>query len=141
MNDTEKNLVEMVLSLSDLDEATSALTELKYINPKKAGKIALDILNEKKGDAHLQASAFEVLYSVEQSLAFQFIEENLNSTELLVFRSMLECVTEDSSLVVENTKLDEIVRALKGKVDNLNVEENNKIGEALDWFKESFKEL
>jgi hypothetical protein len=134
----ENNLLETVLSLTDYEEAASALIELKYINRQKAGKLALDILEKGKGDVHFQAGAFEVLYSVDQLKAFEFIKEKRDSVDVIVLRSMLECVTEDSSLIDDNPEMLDIVRVLNTNVEQLSADDMEKIGDTLDWFKETF---
>jgi hypothetical protein len=138
MNKEENTLVEMVLGLNDLDNATTALTELKYVNREKAKELALDVLEKEKGDVHFQASAFEVLYSIDQVASFEIIKTKLDSVDPVVFRSMLECVTEDLPLIEENAGLFGIVKMLNSRADQLNSEQCDRVGDTLAWFKKSF---
>lgn len=141
MNLDQKALIQTILSVEDYSEAGTALTELSFINLEKAGDLAFDILKNKKGDCHLQANAFDVLYFTNQSFAFQFIEDNLDAVNLIVFGSMLESVTEDSSLVHENNKLFKIVKKLKSKASSLGLDDRKKIKDTLDWLRKSFLKI
>ncbi|WFC61870.1 hypothetical protein EWH21_09070 [Pseudomonas sp. REST10] len=63
MTSLENALSMTVLELSDYDEAAEALSQLGRLNKELAEQLALDIVRHDKGDEHLQASAFETLYS------------------------------------------------------------------------------
>lgn len=141
MNLIEKNLVQVIRSLEDYDQATNALIELKYKNPSRAGELAFDILKNGEGDSHLQASAFEVLYSVDHLDSLDYISKSVNSVDLLVLRSMLECVTEDSSLVQDSGELQQAVERLKKRVKELSSDDYSVLGDTLDWFNSTFSGL
>jgi PHD/YefM family antitoxin component YafN of YafNO toxin-antitoxin module len=141
MNVNEEKLAAVVQDLEDFDEATIALTELKHVNPERAGEIASNILENGKGDSHFQASAFEILYSVNQPGALFYIENNSELVDLVVFRSMLESVTEDSSLVQINHDLLLAAKTLKARADRLSSQDCQKIGDVLEWFKSSFSDV
>jgi hypothetical protein len=141
MSDKEKALVETIASLEDYDGAAGALTELKYENSDKALKMAAEIVEQEKGDVYLQASAFGILYSIDQTEGFRFIREKSSEIDPIVLGSMLECVTEDSSLIEGNTELLEIVKKLNLRADKLSNEDRDRIADSLSWFKESYAEL
>jgi hypothetical protein len=141
LSDKEKALVEMIASLEDYDDAAGALTELKYENSNKAIKMAAEILEKEKGDVYLQASAFGILYSIDQTEGFRLIREKSSEIDPIVLGSMLECVTEDASFIEGNTELLEIVKKLSLRIDKLTNEDRDRIADSLSWFKESYTEL
>lgn len=141
MSEQEKALVDIVLSLENLDEATSALTELKYINASKTEELATNILIKKLGDSYLRANAFEVMYSINQIAAIQYILDEIELVDVNTLSSMLECVTEDSNYFEENQEHHGLIKKLYSRVNKLSSEEHEKINESLDWFKSSFINL
>lgn len=141
MSVDEETLVEVIYKLEDYDEAANALTELKYLNPLRAAEIAIDILENGKGDSHFQASAFEILYSANQQYSFGYINSNFDSVDLVILRSMLECVAEDSSLVKDNPDLLQVINSLMERTNKLDSDDCEKLGDSLDWFNSSFANL
>lgn len=140
MNQNEENLFrDSIINPDDYDEATNTLINLKYINRELAEKLALEILEDLKGDPHFQASAFEILYSINQPAGLNFIRARLKNTNKIMFQSMIECVTEDSALLDGNLDMLETVKALKAKIETLDSTELENIKDTVDWFNATFK--
>ena len=139
MNTKEKELVDIIDKLENFEEATDALTDLKYLNPERAGEAAFQILSKQRGDSHFQARAFEILYSVDQKLSIDFLNENLETVNLDILGAILECITEDAPLVEDNKDLRKVLATLSAKVQRLSAVECKKLGDTLDWFKSTFK--
>ncbi len=139
MIEKENSLAEIVLNLEDFDEATTALSKLMNINLDKGIELSLDILENEKGDNHFQASAFELLYSINQKAGLNFINTKLELLDIIVFRAMLECVTEDSLFLEGNSELLLAVKKLKEKAKQLSSDDVVKIKDTLEWFEKSFK--
>lgn len=137
----EETLVEVITKLEDYNEATNAFTELKYLNPVKAGEIAVDVLESGKGDSHFQASAFEVLYSTNQQNSLAYINGNFDSVNLVILKSMLECVSEDSPLVRGDSDLLQAVKRLNERVNKLDSKDCEKLGDSLGWFRSTYANL
>ncbi len=137
----EEILVEVITKLEDYNEATNAFTELKYLNPVKAGEIAVDVLESGKGDPHFQASAFEVLYSTNQQNSLAYINDNFDSVNLVILKSMLECVSEDSPLVRGDSDLLQAVKRLNERVNKLDSKDCEKLGDSLGWFRSTYANL
>lgn len=134
----ESELVEKILLLEDFDDASRALVELKYINKEKAKKLAYEILVKKQGDVYLQATAFDIYYSIDRTEGLKYIENFLDEVDLILFRSMIECFTEDSELNTDNDIAKSITNKMNTKIEKLTPEEKDIIKLSINWFKESY---
>ena len=136
MNSTE--LMGKISLLEDYDEAIGALRILKSQNSELAKRIAIEILNVKKGDEYFQASAFELLYSIDRREAIDFFEANFSCLSQQVFYSIVESVTEDSSIADEHLELMKACELIKKKILTLDSEGLAELSDVIDWFKKSF---
>jgi hypothetical protein len=135
----QEDLINIVLKLENYREAEQALLSLKAQVPAKAKELALDILENEKGDIYFQSCAFEVIYSVDRGEALTLIRNNPSSTNLELLRVMVESVTEDSELVGSVPGLRDAVNVLEKKLATLSREELSEIADSVDWFRGSFK--
>lgn len=136
--DTSK-LVSTILSLENYYDASSALEELSSADSEKAEELALDILTSFKGDVQLQAYAFTILYSVNRAKGFDFIKCRAHTTDPYIFKSMLDSVTEDSSLIGDIPDLAAVVKLLSGELEKMDSHNTERIGATVDWFKSSYR--
>jgi hypothetical protein len=141
MNEHKFELIQTLNELDNFSEASDALSELSDLDAQKAKKYALDILKNKKGDVQLQAHSLEILYAIEKSQAYEFILENGAVTDPYIFKSMLELITEDSSLADESPGLLDVARFLSAELVKFDDASLARIGNTVDWFQDSYKDL
>lgn len=138
MNRTEEELREEVANLGDYDAAAEALRQLKYLNKAVAEHLAVDILRSNKGDEYFQASAFETLYSVNLHKGIELIKNPPMPLSTATLSAMIECITEDSGIVVDHPEILEAAKVLKKRIRNLNSQDSHRIQGILDWFLETY---
>lgn len=141
MTSLENALSMTVLELSDYDEAAEALSQLGRLNKELAEQLALDIVRHDKGDEHLQASAFETLYSMNLHKGIELIRhppEHLNSATL---SAMIECTTVDSGIAAEHPEVLEAAKILKETIRHLDAEKAHRMKDAIDWFQETYPDI
>ncbi|HXV30301.1 MAG TPA: hypothetical protein VD840_08220 [Sinorhizobium sp.] len=129
-----------VRDLDDYEEAAAAIIELKYRNQQTALELAMEILRDKCGDSHFQAGAFEILYSIDRPTGLEFICANVKDANLILLKSMIECVTEDSSLSDSQPEILKAAREVKKATERLSPHDRSKILESLEWLHASFPE-
>lgn len=106
----------------DMFIATSALTELLVRDKEAAASAARMILEEGRGDRHLQAHALEVFFSASPQHALAYIRQNLNTFDS-VMRKTVETVVAENQDVFQ-TELIDLIRTLKQELDSILQTEN-----------------
>lgn len=106
-------LIKQVESLEDYEQASQALMEIVHKEPVVGLCLALNILIFNKGDVHLRAFAFSMLYRVNKSAAFHYIQEKAKTCEPKVFLAMLGEVTEDAGLLNDSLELREMIAFIR----------------------------
>jgi hypothetical protein len=69
----------------------------------------LDILLEKRGDPQLQATAFNILYSVDIDQALNFAKHHLKYMPFYLLGTVIEQITEDAAIIDDKDNLREFV--------------------------------
>jgi len=141
MTTTEHALEKEIIELSDYDTAAEALRQLKHLNKAVAEHLAVDILRSNKGDEYFQASAFETLYSVNLHKGIELIKNPPMPLNTATLSAMIECITEDSGIVVDNPEILEAAKVLKKRIRNLNSQDSHRIQGTLDWFLETYPDI
>jgi hypothetical protein len=134
----EQTLIDIIVALDDPSEVENALNDLSEINAAKARELALNILDDNQGNTHLQACAFEVLYSISQADGLTYIAEVSDTSNAYLFRSMLESVTVDAPFVDEDPALLSAAKTLHGRAAQLTPAQLKIVRERLDWFREAY---
>jgi len=134
----ESQLIETVQSLEDYRATADALTELWEHKSKICEQLTLDILVEKRGDPQLQATAFNILYSVHKNQALSFAKTHLAQVHPYLLGTIIEQLAEEVAIVNENHNLREIVSKVSNFLDEKESSELELIKESVEWFKETF---
>ncbi|NIA55060.1 hypothetical protein HAV22_15595 [Massilia sp. TW-1] len=106
-------LVVSCLDVDDFEEASRSLLELKKVDKKLAGNVALRILRGRIGDVFYHALAFEVLYSLSMQDAVAYIESDGCTESAYVLGAMMDVVTEDAGALTGRDEILKAVSALK----------------------------
>nr|WP_298167346.1 hypothetical protein [uncultured Pseudomonas sp.] len=138
-NDEEKNIWNKIVNPEDYEESADMLIELKYTHRELAEKFALEILQNPDEEIYYQATAFDIFYSINQPAALDMIRARLGEVNLIVLRSMIECVNDDIAILEGNDDLLATVKAIDKRVDALGSDELEKIRETVEEFKELFE--
>jgi hypothetical protein len=125
-------------SMENYEEASNALLGLTRQRPDLAKKYASEILISEKGDSHMQAFAFNMLYRLDRDEAFNFIRQAANSCGVTVFAAMLSEVTDDVGLYSESIELREIVQFLRDKIAQRASFKTNYPAKAADAFLKAY---
>ncbi|KQO28182.1 hypothetical protein N5E99_18145 [Pseudomonas chengduensis] len=141
MNRTEEELLEEVANLGDYDTAAEALHQLQHLNKAVAEHLAVDILRDNKGDEYFQASAFGTLYSVNLHKGIELIKNSPMPLNTATLSAMIECITEDSGVVVDHPEILEAAKVLKETIRNLNSQDSHRIQDTLEWFLETYPDI
>jgi len=134
----ENQLIETVQSFEDYRATAEALTHLWEHKSNVCEPIALDILVKKRGDPQLQATAFNILYSVNINQALSFAKTHLAQVHPYLLGAILEQLAEDVAIVNEKDNLREVVYKVKTFLDEKGSNELKLIKESIQWFKETF---
>lgn len=138
MDNKDTTYISSILSLEDLDLATTSLTELSFINPNKAKELAVEILIKHRGDEHLQASAFDVLYAKNQNAAINMADAIVKDTNIVVLMAIMDNITTDSLLLDEHPKMRMLIEKINKRIMGLSHDETAYMSETLKWFRETF---
>lgn len=141
MNRTEEELREEAANLSDYDAAAEALRQLKHLNKAATEHLAVDILRNNKGDEYFQASAFETLYSVNLHKGIELIKNPPMPLNTATLSAMIECITEDSGIVVNHPEILEAAKVLKERIRDLSSQDSHRFQDALKWFLETHPDI
>lgn len=126
------------LQVEDFDEGMDALQMLETVDSSRALRVALSILRDGIGDVYYQAFAFEALYDISVADAVKYIEENANTVDPYILRSMLSCVAVDVKSVEIHDDVEKAVAALRSAIADRSVEDLSKIREQREFFDEAF---
>jgi hypothetical protein len=138
MTTTEQALEKEITELSDYDAAAEALRQLSHLNKPIAEDLAANILCNNKGDEYFQASAFETLYSVNRHKGIELIKKPPMPLNTATLSAMIECVTEDSGIVMDHPEIFEAIESLKERIRNLNSQDSHRIQDTIEWFLETY---
>ena len=83
-------------------------------------------------------TAFNIFYSIDQSAALNMIRARLGEVNLIMLRSMIECINEDIAILEGNDDLLVTVKAIGKRTDALGRDELEKISETVEEFKDLF---
>jgi hypothetical protein len=136
--DEEKSIWNKIVNPEDYEESADALIELKYTHRELAEKFALDILQKPDEEPYYQATAFDIFYSINQSAALDMIRARLGEVNLIMLRSMIECVNDDVAVLEGSDDLLVTVKAIGKRIDELGIDELEKIRETVEEFKGLF---
>jgi hypothetical protein len=134
----ENQLIEIVQSFEDYRATADALTHLWEHKSNVCEQLTLDILVKKRGDPQLQATAFNILYSVNINQALSFATTNLSQVHPYLLGAILEQLAEDVAIVNEKDNLREVVHKVKAFLDEKGANEMKLIEDSIQWFKETF---
>jgi len=109
-------LIKSVENLEDYEQSSQALMELVHCDPPTGARLALVILVSARGDVHLRAFAFNMLYRADRQNAFNYMREYASSSEPQVFAAMLDEVADDAGLLTTSEELQGIVRFLSASM-------------------------
>jgi hypothetical protein len=137
--DEEKKIWNKIVNPEDYEESADELIELKYTHPELAEKFALEVLQKPDEEPYYRATAFDIFYSISQSAALAMIRARLDEVNLIMLRSMIECVNDDIALLEENDDLLVTVKAIGKRIDTLGRDELEKIRETVEEFKGLFE--
>lgn len=132
-------LIDQVFSPDDYEMAADALAQLASEQPKIAARVAHRMLRERLGDQHLLAFAFNILYSKDRRLAWEYIQKNHQTEGIHVFAAMLTEIAEDVGLREELAGLEEIVELLAREIKARHRDDLKAIGESVSLFLEAYK--
>lgn len=139
---TEKNAIEQlaatVIAMENMEDASAALIDLSKKDKPLSCDLSLSILNECKGDVFLQAVAFEVLYSVTQPTAVEYIKYNSSKADIYLLGAMLSSVTEDSGLLDVDDSIMGAASYLRQALLLKSQSDLEKISSTVDWFNRTF---
>lgn len=138
MKNREEILEDMLNSLENYEEAAEALSEFMHLNPSKAKAISLEILEHRKGDVYLRASAFDKLYALDRLLAYNYTLGSDDSMDIYLLGVIINNVTCDSPLQSEDSTITSFVKLLKQRISRLSMNDVSKIKEELDWFQQTY---
>ena len=136
--DEDKNIWNKIVNPEDYEESADALIELKYTHRELAKKFALEVLQNRDEEPYYQATAFNIFYSIDQSAALNMIRARLGEVNLIMLRSMIECINEDIAILEGNDDLLVTVKAIGKRTDALGRDELEKISETVEEFKDLF---
>lgn len=136
--DEEKIIWNKIVNPEDYEDSANALIELKYTHRELAEKFALEILQNPDEEPYYQATAFNIFYSIDPSAALNMIRTRLGEVNLIMLRSMIECVNEDIAILEENDDLLITVKTIGKRIDALSRDELEKIRETVEEFKTLF---
>ncbi len=132
--DEEKIIWNKIVNPEDYEESADALIELKYTHRELAEKFALEILQNPDEEPYYQATAFNIFYSINQSAALAMIRARLDEVNLIMLRSMIECVNEDIALVEGDDDLLVTVKVISKRIGALGRDELERIRETVEEF-------
>lgn len=141
MTKIEQALHREVIDLSDYDAATEALRQLKHLNKTLTEHLIMDILCNNKGDEYFQASAFEMLYSINTHKGIELIKAPPECLNTATLNAMIECITEDSGIVADNPDILEAAKTLKEAIHNLDSQKAHRIKNTIEWFLETYPNI
>lgn len=136
--DEEKIIWNKIVNPEDYEESADALIELKYTHRELAEKFALEILRNPDEEPYYQATAFNIFYSIDQPAALHMIRVRLGEVNLIMLRSMIECVNEDIAILEGNDDLLITVKAIGERIGTLGRDELERIRETVEEFKDLF---
>ncbi len=139
--DEEKVICNRIVSPEDYDMAAEALIELKYTSRELAETLVLQVLQNPDEEPYYQATAFNIFYSLNPTAGLDMISARPDEVNLIMLRSMIGCVTEDSALIEGNDNLLAAVKAVDKKINELDSHEVEGIKDNVTWFKETYKEV
>lgn len=137
----EQVIWDRIVNPENYEESADALIELKYTHRHLAEKFALEILQKPDEEPYYQATAFDIFYSINQSAGLEMIRIRLDEVNLIMLRSMIGCVTEDSALLDGDESLLATVKAIDKRIATLEAYELESIKDTIDWFKETFEKV
>lgn len=136
--DEDKNIWNKIVNPEDYEESADALIELKYTHRELAKKFALEVLQNRDEEPYYQATAFNIFYSISQAAALNMIRARLGEVNLIMLRSMIECVNEDIAILEGNDDLLLTVKVINKRIDTLGRDELERIRETVEEFKDLF---
>ena len=136
---TEENkLKEIIERLEDFEEAADALLNLKRTNPKETEKLTYEILLKKKGDIFFQATAYDILYSLNSLMAISFARIELSSLHPYLLETIINNITADSAIIQNNETMKSFIAEIKLFLRSSEKLELESLKESIDWFKKTY---
>ena len=136
--DEEEILRGRIITPEDYSEAVDALLELKDKDRELAEELALEVIGKTDEDIYYQSSAFNIFYLINPVRALEMIRVRLGEVDLIMLRSMIECVNDDVAILEGNDDLLVTVKAIGKRTDALGRDELEKISETVEEFKDLF---
>ena len=136
--DEEEILRGRIITPEDYSEAVDALLELKDKDRELAEELALEVIGKTDEDIYYQSSAFNIFYLINPVRALEMIRVRLGEVDLIMLRSMIECVNDDVAILEGNDDLLVTVKAIGKRTDALGRDELEKIKETVEEFKDLF---
>lgn len=118
-------LAAICLAPENFEEASEILLALKSTNRPLAGRVALGILTSRIGDIYYRAHAFDILYTVSQDAAIEYIELNASAESVYVLGTMLEDLMEDACVSDGQIRIMQTISLLRKAL-------NDRLGEEPD---------
>lgn len=136
--DEEEILRGRIITPEDYSEAVDALLELKDKDRELAEELALEVIGKTDEDIYYQSSAFNIFYLINPVRALEMIRVRLGEVDLIMLRSMIECVNDDVAILEGNDDLLVTVKAIGKRIGTLGRDELEKIKETVEEFKDLF---
>lgn len=131
-------LIKEVNALEDYERASAALAEVAHRAPALGADLAMRVLDEARGDAHLRAFAFNILHSYDRARALRYAHEHMLSAEPLVFAAMLTEAAEDVGLLGESDEIRGVVAALSDALQRRPKDELATIQKSAEFFAKTY---
>lgn len=139
-NLTDEDLINIVENLNDFDDVSSALTELSSRNKQdEVVKFSDRILRENSGDEFLQASAFNLLYTIDAEKAVKIIELRIADASPALLAEMMNSLASNSLQPFENSLPNYLFKLLADKFSNFDSEDQERIRDDFEYFTENYK--
>lgn len=88
---SERDLISLIRNMLDFEETTAALIELDSRNSTIALELAIDILENDKGDEYLQATVWNIIFFDNKKEAIKI----LNNRKAIIGKSLLNEIITD----------------------------------------------
>ena len=121
--DEEEILRGRIITPEDYSHALEALLELKDKDRELAEELALEVIGKTDEDIYYQSSAFNIFYLINPVRALEMIRVRLGEVDLIMLRSMIECVNDDVAILEGNDDLLVTVKAIGKRIGTLGRDE------------------